>query len=513
MNREKFNLIRLKNAMLFSNFIANIIGVSVVLFLTYGPGSPTPPEFARLAHRINLIFVPLSFILPIVGNILYERPIRRYLNNRFFKESVEEQEAIEARQRLLNEPFFLIALDFALWLTAAILYAAIFWSFGAGPTIIQRAFLRSFYTGLITTTVAFFVLEFVLQKRLVPYVFPNGGLYMTPRTLKIRIRTRLVALLFACNLIPFFTMLGSMWDTYKTDLEPAQLLERLQSSMLSQAMIFMAVGVWLTFLVSSNLTRPLQAMIQVLRNVRNGHFENKVRVTSNDEIGYTGDVINEMTEGLKERDFVKETFGKYVTKEIRDEILAGNVSLDGELKEVTVLFADLRNFTPMVETTPPREVVRIINGYFKEMEESIRQHHGLVLQYIGDEIEAVFGAPIFSKDHPLMAVRAALEMRKRLHTVNQDLERHGYRALAHGIGIHTGLVLAANIGSPDRLSYALIGDTVNLSSRLQDLNKEFGTDIIISAATRDRITGPLPSRELPATTVKGKSEAVKIFAL
>jgi len=112
-----------------------------------------------------------------------------------------------------------------------------------------------------------------------------------------------------------------------------------------------------------------------------------------------------------------------------------------------------------------------------------------------------------------MAVRAALEMRKRLHTVNQDLERHGYRALAHGIGIHTGLVLAANIGSPDRLSYALIGDTVNLSSRLQDLNKEFGTDIIISAATRDRITGPLPSRELPATTVKGKSEAVKIFAL
>jgi len=145
-------------------------------------------------------------------------------------------------------------------------------------------------------------------------VFPNGGLYMTPRTLKIRIRTRLVALLFACNLIPFFIILGSMWDTYKTDLEPTQLLERLQSSMLSQATIFMAVGVWLTFLVSSNLTRPLQAMIHVLRNVRNGHFEHKVRVTSNDEIGYTGDVINEMTEGLKERDFVKETFGKYVTK-------------------------------------------------------------------------------------------------------------------------------------------------------------------------------------------------------
>lgn len=126
----------------------------------------------------------------------------------------------------------------------------------------------------------------------------------------------------------------------------------------------MAVSLWLTFLVSSNLTRPLQEITHVLRNVKNGLFEDKVRVTSNDEIGYTGDVINEMTEGLKERDFVKETFGKYVTKEIRDEILSGKISLDGELKDVTVLFADLRNFTPLVETTPPKEVVKIINGNF-----------------------------------------------------------------------------------------------------------------------------------------------------
>jgi adenylate cyclase len=224
-------------------------------------------------------------------------------------------------------------------------------------------------------------------------------------------------------------------------------------------------------------------------------------------------VINEMTEGLKERDFVKETFGKYVTKEIRDEILAGKVSLDGELKEVTVLFADLRNFTPMVETTPPKEVVKIINGYFKEMDEAIRQQNGLVLQYIGDEIEAVFGAPIFREDHPRMAMQAALEMRKRLHKVNDALRQSGYPPLAHGIGIHTGHVVAANIGSPDRLSYALVGDTVNLASRLQGLNKQFSTDIIISAATRDRINGHFSLKELPATRVKGKSEAIQIFTL
>ena len=97
---------------------------------------------------------------------------------------------------------------------------------------------------------------------------------------------------------------------------------------------------WLTFLVSSNLTRPLREIIHVLQSVRKGNFDGRVRVTTNDEIGYTGDVINEMSEGLRERDFIKDTFGKYVTQEIRDEILAGKVSLDGGLKEVTVLFAD-----------------------------------------------------------------------------------------------------------------------------------------------------------------------------
>ncbi len=275
----------------------------------------------------------------------------------------------------------------------------------------------------------------------------------------------------------------------------------------------MAIGLVLTLLVSGNLTRPLKEIIRVLQGVQNGDFDKKVRVTSNDEIGYTGDVINEMARGLKERDQIKDVFGKYVTKEIMDEILSGNVSLDGEIKEVTVLFADLRNFTPMVEATPPREVVRIINRYFTAMADAITQHHGLILQYIGDEIEAVFGAPIHRDDHPLMAVRAAQEMSRRLKDVNRELEQNGQKPLTHGIGVHTGEVLAGNIGSPERLSYALVGDTVNLTSRLQGLNKQFGTEIIISAATCARLDHNFNLKALPATLVKGKNQPVEIFTL
>jgi adenylate cyclase len=265
--------------------------------------------------------------------------------------------------------------------------------------------------------------------------------------------------------------------------------------------------------VSSNLTRPLREIIHVLQGVRKGNFDGLVRVTTNDEIGYTGDVINEMTKGLKEREFLKETFGKYVTEEIRDEILSERVSLDGELREVTVLFSDLRDFTSLVERLPPKEVVKILNQYFREMEEAIRGHGGLVLQYIGDEIEAVFGAPVRLEDHPGMAVEAAQEMRRRIQTLNSSLVEQGYPPLCHGIGIHTGEVVAANIGSPDRLSYTLVGDTVNLASRLQNLNKEMGTDVILSNTTKAKMAASLALKPLPPQRVKGRSQIVEVYAL
>ncbi|MBW2617136.1 MAG: adenylate/guanylate cyclase domain-containing protein [Deltaproteobacteria bacterium] len=510
----KFNLFWLKNRMLFANLIANVIGVSVISFLTLQESAfPLSPEIMRVGQRIDMIFQPCAFMVGVILTICIERPIRRHLNISYRQESTPPEIAIKARQRLLNEPFFLIALDLGLWISASVLYPTIYSAFGAAKFVIHRTFFTSLHTGLITTVIAFFVLEHVLQKRMVPHFFPDGGLYMTPKTLRIRISTRLAALIFACNLVPFISFLSILRGTSRSMQDPVRVLEQLRTVILTDSLLFMGVGIWLTILVSGNLKRPLHEIIRVLQEIRHGRFDKKVRVTSNDEIGYTGDVINEMTEGLKERDFVKETFGKYVTEEIRDEILSGKVSLDGELKEVTVLFADLRNFTPMVESTPPKEVVRIINSYFKEMDEAIKQYHGLVLQYIGDEIEAVFGAPLYRKDHPVMAVQAALEMRKRLLAVNQDLEQSGYPPLAHGIGIHTGEVLAANIGSPDSLSYALVGDTVNLASRLQGLNKEFGTEIIMSASTRTRLNGNFPLKELPATRVKGKSEPVEIFTL
>jgi class 3 adenylate cyclase len=224
-------------------------------------------------------------------------------------------------------------------------------------------------------------------------------------------------------------------------------------------------------------------------------------------------MVDEIIEKERQRTKLMDSFGKYVTSEVRDQILEGRIPMDGEVKDVTVLFADLRGFTTLTESTNPKEVVKIINGYFSEMAEAIGQNNGLVLQFIGDEIEAVFGAPSPLDDHPTHAVRAAMAMRERLVSVNDKLQKKGYAPLRHGIGIHTGNVVAANIGSEDRLSYALVGDTVNAASRIQSLNKEYNTDILISSITLNRQSEFIKGVKLGATTVKGKKEPLEIFKL
>jgi len=233
--------------------------------------------------------------------------------------------------------------------------------------------------------------------------------------------------------------------------------------------------------------------------------------------GYIGStakklVIHDYME-QREKSYVKTMFGMYVTSEIRDQILAGRIPLNGERTEATVLIADLCDFTPYVEESDPEEVVKSLREYFTAMQRAVRRHQGLVLQYVGDEVEAAFGAPVPCADHADMAIQAALEMKKNLEQLNDVRVREGKRPFKHRIGIHTGEVLAGNTGSDDQPSYALIGDTVNLASRLQELNKERGTEVIFSAATREKMQIQLRVRRLETAMLKGISHPIEIFTL
>ena len=178
---------------------------------------------------------------------------------------------------------------------------------------------HSLSTGVITVTIAFFLLEHILQKKLAPHFFPNGGLHAIPKTLRIRIRTRLVAMLFACNLIPLISIILVIHRITNNFSDTQIAMEQLRWAIITNAVVFIIIGIFLTGLVAKNLSLPFGQIIQTLQEVRNGKFDKKIRVTSNDEIGYTGDVINEMTEGLQERDRIRRSLG--IAKEVQQHLL------------------------------------------------------------------------------------------------------------------------------------------------------------------------------------------------
>ena len=262
---------------------------------------------------------------------------------------------------------------------------------------------------------------------------------------------------------------------------------------------------------SRNLKRVISIQQGVLEEVAAGNYDTRVPLVSNDEFGQIASKTNDLIIGLRERDVCYMSFGKYVTPEIRDRILNDHIPVNGERTEGTLLFSDLRDFTPYVDTNEPEEVIKSMRDYFTAMEKAIRKCHGLVLQYVGDEIEAVFGVPINLEDHPDLAVQAALEMRKGLAELNQERIREGKKPFQHGIGVHTGNLLAGNTGSRDRLSYALIGGTVNLASRIAGLNKTFKSDILVSGTTVERLSKAYPMTEEPEQMVKGYSKPITVY--
>ncbi len=317
----KLKRFHLKNEMLLANFLANLIAVSFFQVLMFR-AEPEPPDHIwqnPAVEMIDILFTPAAFIFVITMTLRYERPIRKYLEAKFSDKPVSKDLEETARRKVLNEPYVLICLSLSMWLLSAVVYSLMWWSLDVGAYWVHRSLFMSLSTGFITVTLAFFLLEHVLQKRLAPYFFPEGKISSIPKTLRIRIRTRLVALLFACNLIPLFSILHIFYRITSTEYDPMEQLEILRSTIFVNTSIFIIAGLCLTILVSRNLTLPFAEIIQTLRSVKNGSYDQKVRVTTNDEIGYTGDAINEMTEGLMERERLQRSLD--IAKEVQQNLL------------------------------------------------------------------------------------------------------------------------------------------------------------------------------------------------
>jgi adenylate cyclase len=278
-------------------------------------------------------------------------------------------------------------------------------------------------------------------------------------------------------------------------------------------LIMLAIGIFGTTIVVMYMVRPINELADAAKEIGKGNLNQKVTLKRQDEIGQLANTFNEMVDGLKERDFIRNTFGKYVSTQVAETVLKGNLKLGGEKRKVTVLLSDIRNFTTLSEKLPPERVVEFLNQYLTKMVNVVEKYNGTIDKFMGDAIFSIFGAPLTYLDDAKRAINVAWEMKLRLKEFNKKIKTQGFEEVKIGIAIHTGEVVAGNIGSEQRYEYTVIGDTVNTAARIESLNKEWNTEILISEGTYELVKDMVEVRKMPVAKVKGKEKEIQVYEL
>lgn len=297
----------------------------------------------------------------------------------------------------------------------------------------------------------------------------------------------------------------------------------LEQKMLVISAAALALAALFALWMARGVSQPVLQLAAHTRHVAAGDYTRRLDLRREDELGVLANAFNAMSDGLAERDRVRDLLDKNVSPEVAAQLLRDGAALGGEERDVTILFADLRGFTTLSEKRAPRDVLTLLNRYLDRMSAEIERQGGVIDKFIGDEIMALFGAPVAQADAANRAVAAAIGMQRALAALNAELAAEAPgdpHQLAVGIGVNTARVVAGNMGSHRRLNYTVIGDGVNVAARLQSQTRtaEFRTHIIVSAATlgacQPEPGGSRPSgRSLGTVTVKGRSEGIEIFAI
>jgi adenylate cyclase len=263
-------------------------------------------------------------------------------------------------------------------------------------------------------------------------------------------------------------------------------------------------------LLAGGITGPVRLLVNAMHEIPRGNLRHRIQIDRDDEIGFLSRSFNEMADGLEEREHIKDTFGRFVSRDVAEAVLSGQVPLAGERREVSILFQDIRGFTALSEKLDPVALLRLLNQFFTEVVAAVEAEGGVVKQFTGDGVMALFGAPQSRTDHTERAVRAALGIVSRLTQLNVLLQKEGLAPLLIGIGIHTGDVVAGLIGPDERIEYGVVGEPVNLASRIEALTKELTATILVSKEIAGRLGPQFVLGRTALLPVKGKSRPVEV---
>jgi class 3 adenylate cyclase len=336
----------------------------------------------------------------------------------------------------------------------------------------------------------------------------------TTHIIRMSMGLQLAWILFFVSLMPMFVLGTSVYLKLAIpNVSMAQLLPQLGSWIALLIFLNTAISATIVTLMSQRIRRAMHTLLDHMQRVLQGDLSQAWQPQTTDEFFDLGIGFNAMVQGLREREVIKDTFGRFVSREVAQAVLENRIACRGELRQVTILFQDIRGFTSLSERTPPADLLHMLNAFFTEMVAAVETYGGTVKQFTGDGMMALFGAPVQHPDDPVRAVRAAIDMLRRLHGFNQQRTRAGAATWRIGIGIHTGEVVAGPIGPDTRMEYGVVGDAVNVASRVQDLTKEVGTAILVTDTTAAYLGEQFQFGTQAILPVRGKAEPIRVMEI
>lgn len=452
----------------------------------------------------NLLFLGM---VNVIGALVIYQPIKACVKA---GDGADETSREAARRRLESLPRVSMIWAFLL----SMFYCSL--SFGGGnftpdPELVdripltKRAWALAWFTLLFSTYYGFYIYFVVgtVTEKLRAGLAVSHGLVIQPRPR--RFRRKLAGVFSVAIILPTVHLLLDV--TWFRDVRRAQgfeLFDTVLIDLFAASLVFCAT----LYFVGRSLTRPVRGLTDAMKEVADGRLDVRVPISEDDELGVMAQSFNRMAERLEEQAFIRDTFGKYVPETVAAAIVSKREPLAPKQATATILYADIEDFTAIAEQLEPPGVVTMLNEYFSTIIEPIEENEGVVNQFQGDAILATFNVPIADADHADKAVAAALRIREAVRN-----RKFGAVELRVRIGINTGTVVAGNVGSAGRLNYTVHGDAVNLAARIEQLNKTYGTDLLISGDTVAMLKSAPPLREIGEVMVRGKTRSVSLYGL
>ena len=513
-------MVGLAIVMLLSNVTASMFNIIYNNYLIIERNATVAQETAFTHYALpiyNGVAYPLIFGIWIVVIWPVGRAMRHFRND----EAMTASELLAARRRTINLPAIQVGLNILGWLPGAVLFPLMIVTFGGAENagLLTRQFAFSFVLATLFATVQTFVLvEWYLLRVVYPVLFYNARPTDVPGAWTIPFRVRLHLFWGAVGLTPMLAVLAVAFNFDAKAGDWDQLLF-LATSM---AVVGGVSAYIIMSLVGGDLFRWIKTHAEATDKIRDGNLGVQIQQPRADQFGKLTDRFNDMVLALQNARHVHETMGQFVSHELRDELLKKYQGLEVELRDITVMFADIRGFTKRSAEESPERTGEVLNRFLTLAFIGIETGGGLVNKFLGDGVMALFGVTEAGEDHADQAVAAARTILHKLAKLNDELRSEHQQPLVIGIGIHTGSALVGCFGATFaesdgtqrvRREFTAIGQTVNLAQRIEQLTKTCDGPILISNATQRRLVNKLPTQDVPPQHVHGLDEPVIVHRM